>query len=291
MKFWIAPFILALLTGCKSTIVFTDHHYEVKQTGKTLPYRIASPRDPSKTAVLLLNDHPDTMNLADSELSRFFVDNGFNIIIPGKAGEGFLQQQSFDSKQNRIDDIVALLYDLDSLKSEELIITGIGEGGYLTPPLGHQLRAEKLIIINAGANSPLQEMETMVRTDTFPALFKEKWSEMGISDTPEFAERIENVQCDRFGTVQLYPSTNNYWLSYYEAPLLQDIYRYPRVPVLWINFENYPLLSPMGSSLTKRTAQSLANVKFREMAGSGNLKNEEQMDTLLEVIDSFLIPR
>lgn len=269
--------------------MYSTHAFGIEPGQRQLTYQLSSPKQTSHKTVVLLNDNPDTLPLAQSFFSRYFLEEGFHVILPAKAGADKMEKRNLDNREARLHDLESLLHSIDSLYNKEVIVMGFGEGGYLAPALGAILQASKVIVVNASAHSPLFEMETMVRNDTFPALLVKRWPALGIADTAVFAERLQNIKDKRFGLAQLPPSTNNYWMSYYDAPLTDVLARY-RGKALWVNFDRYPLLAPSAPPFSKRMAAVFQNITYLTLPGTGNLRNEDESTALLREVKNFISP-
>lgn len=282
--------LLALLASCKSQLAFEKHTYMREGSGRAVPYELGLPKEESKRMVVFLKDNPDTLVLKDTEMMKYFEERDYNVLIPGKPGESEYQMREMDQKSARVADISGIIYELDSLHQDDLIIIGFGEGGYLTPAVAKNTQALASIIINAGPNSMLSELELLSRADTLAGPTADILTQKNISDQSDLYTRVQNIKDNVNGAEQISPASNYYWLSYYDHPLLEDLNNF-RLPLYWVVSEDYPLIAVDSKSMITAMCQSYTNMVYEPLPGKGAFGDKKEMETLVEVMDLFLMKR
>lgn len=288
--FAVLVLVIGLLSSCKSQLVFEEHTYMREQSGRAVPYELATPSKDSKRMVVFLKDNPDTMQLKETKMTEYFKERDYNIVIPGKPGQGDQQKRAMDKKLERVNDVTGIIQELDSLRKDDLILVGFGEGGYLVPAVAQNTRALAAVVVNAGPNSMLTEFELMAKADTVRATTLEVLEEKNISDQSDLYTRVQNIKEDVNGPEQISPASNYYWMSYYENPVLEDINNF-RQPLYFVVSRDYPLLSVDSRSMLRAISKSYTNMEYESIEGKGAFGNEEQMTKLVEQMDLFLMKR
>ncbi|MDZ7845575.1 MAG: hypothetical protein U5L96_01660 [Owenweeksia sp.] len=206
--------------------------------------------------------------------------------MPGKPGADVFRKRMLDSREERINDLIGLLSRLDSLHQKELVIMGIGAGAYLLPEMSEQLSEVHLIMVNAGVYSPLHELEFMSTTDSLAPANHEFLSYWNL-DQASLSRKVEKIITEPYGIDQLAPSSNRNWVSYYNSPVIDDIYNLDQ-PLLWVTFSEYHLLSLQGKALASQILKKLPTLNYHLIEGSGTLSNDKEMNKLLQYIRVFL---
>ena len=279
---------ILFLVGCKTPRLVTQQNFTT-ELGRVLPYEEVAPKkEKEQHLALLLPDNPDTLNLAESGLSRMLVKNGYRIIIPGKPGTDTREKIELDNKSYRIRDINNLLSSIDTSSIEDFIIIGIGEGGYLVPDISFSIPSKAAFVINAGPASPLAEYQNLVYGKIQDYTFLNSvLSANLLFNKGELAEQIARITENPFGEPQLVGGSNAYWISYYEDPLMNRIIK-PDGLTYWMISENYPLISDENKKLAMQVCDRLPYLFYEELEGRGNFNDEDEMKLLMERIEEVI---
>lgn len=279
---------LLFLASCKSTVVYQDKT-DTSQHYRQVPYQFSKQKRGSSKIALILPDYPDTLEIADSEVTALLKKEGFDILVVNKPGTTIQDVHSFDSRSSRLRDIASVYQQEIAGKYECFIIIGIGEGAYLVPYLSNDLEADTSFAINMGIKSPLHDYAEWVIVDSLTNRQKDILAAKSILNLEELKTRISNIWADEYGAEQIAPNRNHQWLSYAKAPLFDDIFSMTR-PLFWINFNDYSMIS----AAHRKEAALYSNhhlINYIELEGSGNLNNEEQMQLLVETLKTIILPR
>ena len=264
---------------------YNTYSWERTYGNRSLKYNLAYNTKEESKLLVLINDSPDTLDLAKSALAQAFFERGFHILIPVKAGSDPLQKRSLDSKDERVQDLAGLIQRLDSLHSQFLVVFGMGEGAYTIPELSQKINASHLIMLNAGFHSPFYELQKIASLDSLAPRHQELLSYYGLSQQ-ELMSKLQLIRQETYGIDQLATSSNQNWLSYYADPLINELFP-TKTPLLWINFESYPLLTDETLNLVKTIYRQAPKAQYKLLKGEGNLNNQEEMNSLLEQIRKF----
>lgn len=247
-------------SGCKTPLEYKGSYYERMPEERKIPYELSSPGKHRASLLLVVPDDPDTTRTAVRDIILSFHDEGYHVLIAEKPGADIYKKRVLDSREERIEDIVKLVNALDSLWSADLVILGYGQGGYLLPALGQRLEPSMLIAVNTGSLSPLAELEYIAAADSLSESEQQVLNRYGM-DQASLEERVSTIKNEPYGALQLAPLANHSWLSYYNNPLLNQL---PKVdcPVLWINYQDAPLLSAKGEALVKTLISRLPNYQY-----------------------------
>ena len=211
--------------------------------------------------LVVIPDDPDTNEAYYSQIAETFYRESYDILIVGKPGEDNYKKRSLDSREERIEDVVSLLATCDSLYHEDFYLMGIGQGAYLLPALNERLDPTGMIMINAGVLSPLAELEYLLEDDSITPGNQNLFSIYGLDDKQMLELKLDNIRDEPFGTLQLAPSSNRNWLSYYEKPLMNQLSKIGG-EVLWINHTSYPLISVSGFELADKILAPYNNIEY-----------------------------
>ncbi len=274
--------------GCKTQRSIEQHTFTTEME-RVLPYDEVSPKkDEARHLALIIPDNPDTLNMAQSELSAMLVKKGYRVIIPGKPGRDVREKIELDSKSNRIKDINSLLSQFDTATFDDFIIVGIGEGGYLTPDISFSKKPKFSVVINAGPASPLAEYENLVTgTIMDQKFFKAVLAANLLFTRAELAEQISRIEDNPFGEPQLLGGSNNYWIGYKQDPLMNRIVR-PGNSVVWMISEKYPLISNENKELAEKICDRLPYLNYKQLEGRGNFNDEEEVKILVKSIEELI---
>ena len=255
-------FISCLISiSCSKKISYAEAEFIREPEMRRIPYSLSTPlKNPGKLVVIIPDD-PDTNHNYYLALAEKFHSKAYNIMLIGKPGEDSYKKRSLDSREARIEDIVRLLNTSDSLFKENLVLVGSGQGAYLLPEVFSRINPSLVIMLNAGVLSPLAELEYIMDGDSLSAANRDLLAWYGIDNMDMLREKITNIKEQEFGTIQLAPSSNRNWMSYYRKPLLNQIEQV-NCGIMWINYEDYPLLSVTGLDLTESIVVRNANIKY-----------------------------
>lgn len=281
--------IVFALSSCKSTIHYKKELFEKTSSGRNVPYHLATDENATSLAVLL-NDNPDTFKLANSSLANELRKNNYAVLIPGKPGDDIFSKNAMDDKPRRLQDLIDMI---DALKGNyrDLILIGIGEGGYLVPKLDLNLNPSVSFIINAGPFDPLQEMETLAN-DSLPLQLAKVLDRKNITNATELLQKIAFIRNNPNSPIdQIAPSTNNYWKSYADSQMYSELLTYYSNPVYWAISERYFLVTEQSRHVIRTLAAQQKNLTFQPLPGTGNFNDKEQMAILVKLIFSHLSMR
>ncbi|WP_417590672.1 hypothetical protein [Owenweeksia hongkongensis] len=291
MKYTKHIFILCcflLLLSCKTTVVYQDK-IDTNQPYREVPYQLFKQKKSSSKVALILPDNPDTLNIANAEVTALLKKEGYDILVINKPGSTIQDVHSLDSREGRLADIVSVYQQEIAGQYEHFLLIGIGEGAYLVPKLSHPLQSDTSIVINIGIKSPLHDYSEWVIADSLTPRQTQILHAKNIVDLDELKTRISNTWANEFGAEQLAPNTNHQWLSYAQAPFIQEIFAVAK-PIYWINFDGYAMTS---AAHRKEAALYSTHylINYIELEGSGNLNNEEQMLLLVDKLKTIILPR
>lgn len=268
MKTSLSNIVLALcalvLVSCKTPADFTRGTHQRLPEMRNIDYSFANNKNSQAKLLVIIPDSPDTNKVYYHNLIDYFYSQSYHIIVIDKPGGDTYKKRALDSREERIEDIINLLSPMDSLYSEELILAGVGEGAYVVPALSKRLEPSFALMINCGILSPLAELEYISIADSL-SLFNEKLLALYGLDQGGLSERITNINKDAFGPLQLAPSSNRNWLSYYNSPLLNQLGDIG-APVLWYNYYNYPLCSVSGLGLLEEVVKTYPEITYRKLS-------------------------
>ncbi len=250
-----------MISSCASVPNYEMSHFTREPFMRKVPYSYASHKDTAGKLAVVLPDNPDTNQSYYAPITDYLFKHSFDVVLIHKPGEGNFKKRSLDAREERMEDIISLISSMDSLYGEELILIGVGEGAYLLPALSQRLHASQLIILNAGVLSPLGELEYMSISDSLSPANEVLLARYGL-DQNSLSERIKLIKTDTFGPLQLAPSSNRNWLSYYESPMMGQLASL-QTPVYWYNYSDYPLISVTGMELLERIVSSHNYISYR----------------------------
>lgn len=273
-------YFLFLCTGllgiaCKSELNYSETSYTRLPQERVVPYHLAAPQKLKGRLLVIIPDDPDTNRVYYSHIAQTLEKKAFDVMLIGKTGEDNYKKRSLDAREERIEDVVSLVSASDSLFSKELILLGCGQGAYLLPALQNRLKARAVICINAGVLSPLAELEYMVSSDSLSKANQILLNIYGIDEMEMLQSKIDNIKNEAFGSMQLAPSSNRCWQSYYNNPLLSQLSSFD-VPVLWYSYRSYPLLSLPGMALSEKILAAYPEIQYSVLKKAG--KNQEQIE-------------
>ncbi len=249
-----------------------------------LSYELSKSKKNLNKMVLLLQDFEDSLSLKQLSLCKQLHKYHYQILIVAKPGENLFQQQAFDSKQNRVNDILDVLEHLKNKWSTELVIIGFGEGAYLVPELATQSQATVSFAINGGPYSPLQEYINMSKTDTLSTHYQYLFRQKACHNPTEFKQLLTTLKNEPHGQI-LTPAYNRYWLSYFNDPLYTDVGNHIAVPIHFIQSENYWLKSDESDAFFRNYLKIFPELHQSTMRGNGSFNEKaEQQLLLLEIV-------
>lgn len=254
--------LMLIALGCKTSVQYTDAAFTRLPEYRNIPYSVSLAPAPSQKTLVVLPDDPDTSRLYFQPVLEWFYAKDYHLLVIRKPGEDTFKKRSLDSREDRIEDVVSILTASDSLWENELVILGCGEGAYLIPALCSRLQPKAVIMMNAGVLSPLGELEYMSTDDSLTDASQKVFVNYGLDNPQMLKERIANIIAAPFGPLQLAPSENRNWLSYYQKPLLEQLPQL-RCDSYWINFETYPLLSVSGIGLTNQILKTYPRIHYQ----------------------------
>ena len=274
-----------MLTSCKTTVTYQDKLDE-GQPYRQVPYQLFKQKKPTTKVALVLPDNPDTLNIAQSQITVLLKKVGYDILVVNKPGSTISEIRSLDTRENRLADITSVYQNEIVGRYEHLIILGVGEGAYLVPHLSKYLGSDTSIAINLGIKSPLDDYSEWVIANNLSPRQKEILMAKSLNDLDELKQHIYAIWADENGPDQLSPNKNQQWLSYAQAPFVGDLFAMTK-PLYWINFDGYVMTS---AAHRKEAApyQLYHLINYTELEGSGNLNNEEQMQLLVDQLKKIL---
>ncbi len=280
--------ITLLFAACKTQRLVEQNTFTT-ELERVLPYDEVLPKkNEARHLALLLPDNPDTLNLAQSELSRMLVKNGYRVIIPGKPGKNILEITELDNKSYRVQDINNLLKSIDTAGIDDFIVIGIGEGGYLVPDISYTLPPKVSIVINAGPASPLDEYQNLISGKVEDRKFLNSILAANLLfSQAELAAQIKRIEENPYGEPQLLGGSNRYWMSYKEDPLMNRIVT-PASSAVWMISQNYPLISAANKNLAKEICSGFSYLSYKALEGRGNFNNDDEMQLLIESIETVI---
>ena len=250
-----------IIISCKSELKYSKASFTRMPEVRKIAYQITYPLKNSGKLLAIIPDDPDTNSHYFSSIAKELSATGYDVIVIGKPGEDTYKKRSLDSREERIEDVVTLLTASDSLYRKELIILGAGQGAYILPALEPRLQPGALVFVNAGVLSPLAELEYITNSDSLSGGNESLLNYYGIDDRDMLSSKIENIKNEAFGSMQLAPASNRCWMSYYQSPLINQL-ALLQLPVLWYNYEDYPLISIPGSELTEKILDNYPNIRY-----------------------------
>ncbi len=280
-------FISLLLASCGSHPSYSDYESVRLEGSRTLPYQLATAKRTSQKLLLILKDDPDSLKIKESALEEYFSQHNYHILIPGKAGKNEYEQQLLDGKEERLHDLHALLRKQDSLRKEELLIIGFGEGAYLVPELAMLSTADASFAINAGPFSSLHELDLLSQDQPQPAALKTEFELMRINSAEDFRASLSGLLTEGRSERVFHNHSNQYYLSYYRQPVYPFL-KHLKVPLYWINSQQAPLITASSRELLRISALSNPYLYYKEIAGRGNFGQAGEMARLLELLDSLI---
>lgn len=276
---------LLLFTQCKSGIRYAEKSVS-SELYREVPYQQYTHKKNPKGVVLLLPDYPDTLNIGQSAIVQLLKKEGYDLLVVDKPGDDRDTKISLDTRDGRIKDVIALYKEEVFTKYDNTILLGIGEGGYVVPALRNQLKPTKSIVININPYSRLAAYEQWVNSDS---LTSHQWQiihQMNLISQEELHEKVVTLKSNTSSVDVLTPNSNRQWMSYFENPVLKDLYTVTP-PLYWINFEQYPTISAAHQKEAALYCSSLA-ASYISIPGKGNLNDEEQMEMLIEKLKKVL---
>lgn len=276
---------LLLFTQCKSGIRYAEKSVS-SELYREVPYQYFTQKKNPKGVVLLLPDYPDTINISQSAIVHLLKKEGYDLLVVDKPGDDRDTKISLDTRNGRINDIITVFRQEVYNNYDNIILLGLGEGGYLIPALRNQLKPSKSIAVNINPYSRLAAYEQWVNSDS---LTSHQWQiihQMNLINQEELHEKVVTLKSKTSSVDVLTPNSNRQWMSYYENPVLKDLYTV--TPSLyWINFEQYPTISAAHQKEAALYCSSLA-ASYISIPGKGNLNDEEQMEKLIEKLKKVL---
>jgi len=279
--------LIIFLSSCKSGVPFSEKDFNISDSRGSLSYKVSKSGD--KKAVLVIPDNPDSLKFFQSELAKALDASGYRIIFPGKAGasDPYLWR-TIDNKTDRVDDLVSLVQSevpTEKTDASSLIVIGFGEGAYLSLAVSNILQPSHTILVNAGPHSPYSELVAIAEKGKFSDQQNEVFPLLNVPSAKVLKERVEYIKEGPGYESSLLNGTNNYYLSYFNNPLLNDFFK-NKNEVLWITSEEYFLLSEE----SKIALRSLVNsrpkpkAKYYNVPGNGNFNRKQEDEALTEII-------
>ena len=263
----IAIGLVLALNSCKSPLSFSEGSYMRAPEMRDIQYSYSSRKQNPEKYLVVLKDEPDTNQNYYKGLIELFHKDSYGVLIIGKPGPDTYKKRALDAREERIEDVVRLLNSSDSLIGKDMILLGIGQGAYLIPELSKRLQVKGAIMINAGVLSPLAELEYLCVEDSLSVPNQKLLNYYGLEPL-ELCNRIDNIKKEPFGSLQLAPSSNRCWLSYYNSPVLDQLSTL-RAPIYWYNFANYPGISSTGLKIQQNILRSYNSIKYTYKKNKG----------------------
>lgn len=274
----VSTYLIFLLVGffgssCKSKLYYSEGSLVRLPQERVVPYKLTYPLQSKGKLLVVIPDDPDTNRRYYAHILEIQQKKFFDIMIIGKPGEDYNMKRSLDDREERIEDVVTVLNASDSLYRNDLILLGSGQGAYILPALQSRLKAKAAIFINAGVLSPLAELEYIARSDSLSKANDFLLHFYGIEKIDMLQLKVDLIKKETFGSAQLAPSSNRCWQSYYNYPLITQL-NLLDIPVLWFNYESYPLLSVPGIALTDNILSAYQDIQYSLIKEAGKNKEE-----------------